>query len=78
MVAIGNFPSIGAAMMVLRPALESTASRRANRPAATASALRERHGDDAILQAALDADTKPRRQDWLSVVRALDDCEEQK
>ena len=76
MVAIGTFPSIGAAMIVLRPALERVQHQRSERPAAAASVFHARHGDDAPLQAALDADAKPGQQNWSSILRALDDrCE---
>lgn len=73
MVALGTFPSIGAAMIVLRPALESDQHQPAERPSATATALRDHHGDDAPLQAALDADAQPGRRNWSSILRTLDD-----
>ncbi|MDP9095252.1 MAG: hypothetical protein M3N26_01630 [Pseudomonadota bacterium] len=70
MASLGTFPSIGAAMSVLRPALE----RRARpTPAPSASVLVARHGPDATLQAALAADARPGHAGWASVLRALDD-----
>lgn len=70
MAPLGTFPSIGAAMIVLRPKLE-----RLDQPAETPSAsmLVAQHGPNATLQAALQADTRPGHAGWASVLRALDD-----
>ena len=74
MANLGTFASIGAAMAVLRPALER------NQPGstsptttATASGLQERHGADAVLHAAMHADAKPNRPGWTAILRTLDD-----
>lgn len=70
MALLGTFPSIGAAMIVLRPALEDL-----RRPsvAPSATTLVARHGSDATLQAALQADARPGHAGWASVLRSLDD-----
>ena len=70
MSPLGTFPSIGAAMIVLRPALEDL-----GRPIAppSATALVARHGADATLQAAFQADARPEQPGWASVLRSLDD-----
>ena len=76
MAPLGTFPSIGAAMIVLRPALE-----RQNAPqvqpglAPCSSALVARHGSDATLQAALQVDARPGHAGWASVLRSLDDLD---
>lgn len=70
MTSLGTFPSIGAAMIVLRPALER---RGRPNPTPTASTLVARHGADATLQAALAADARPGHAGWASVLRSLDD-----
>ena len=69
MVPLGRFPSIGAAMLSLRPSLErDSAGRRAG---AEAERLVERHGSDAGLHAAMRADGENGER-WLPVIRAID------
>ena len=74
MAALGTFPSIGAAMAVLRPALERNHPGSTS-PSTTATAenFRERHGADAGLQAAMDADSRPDQPGWAAILRTLDD-----
>lgn len=73
MVPLGKFPSIGAAMIVLRSALEQAdASVEPEEVAASAERLVARHGPDATLQAALQADARPGHTGWAAVLRSLD------
>lgn len=74
MASLGTFPSIGAAMAVLRPALER------NQPGSivpsatsTVATLVGKHGADAGLHAAMHADATPSRPGWAAVLRTLDD-----
>ena len=74
MAALGTYPSIGAAMAVLRPLLErNQPGSTAASTTATVAALRERHGADASLHAAMHADAQPNRPGWTAVLRTLDD-----
>lgn len=68
MVPLGQFPSIGAAMLALRPALETGGH---GRPAAMARRMIERHGSDADLHAAMRADAADGHR-WRAVFRAID------
>ena len=75
MTPLGTFASIGAAMLVLRPALERgrwTAPLR--KPAGVAERLRARHGDDAD-HTAMHTDAERDRRNWSSVLRATDDLD---
>lgn len=73
MAPMGTFPSIGAAMIVLRPALErQDRSPVQPGPVPCSSALVARHGSDATLQAALQVDARPGHAGWASVLRSLD------
>ena len=72
MTTVGTFPSIGAAMIVLRPALERTDE---DSIAMQAAALLQRHGDDAGLHVALRADAKPGQEPWPSILRAIDESD---
>ena len=74
MAALGTFRSVGAAMAVLRPVLER------NRPGSTSAtavstvaSLREQHGADASLHAAMRADAALGRPGWNAVLRTLDE-----
>ena len=71
MIALGTFPSTGAAMAVLRPALgrsvEPTAS-----PVADAAALIARHGTDAAVQAGMRADAQPEGRRWTAVLQVIE------
>lgn len=69
LVKVGTFPSIGAAMLVLRPALERTEDVDLRKQAAT---LVRRHGDDAALHAAMQADARPGQGAWPFILRAID------
>lgn len=71
MIALGTFPSIGAAMVVLRPKLECV-DRLVELP--SARMLVAQHGADAALQAAMQADARPGHAGWASVSRSLDDA----
>ena len=74
MAALGTFPSIGAAMAVLRPALErQTPGSTVPTAFATAASLRARHGTDATVHAAMRADAEPARPGWPAILRKLDD-----
>jgi hypothetical protein len=74
MAALGTFPSIGSAMAVLRPMLErNQPGSIAPTATATAATLREQHGADASLHAAMRADATPGRPGWSAVLRTLDD-----
>lgn len=74
MAALGTFPSIGAAMAVLRPALERhRPGSAATTATATAARFHERHGPDARLHAAMQADATPSQPGWVAVLRTLDD-----
>ena len=74
MAALGTFPGIGAAMAVLRPLLERNAPGSQSLTAtATAASLRERHGADASLHAAMRADATPDRPGWTAILRTLDE-----
>ena len=76
MVPLGTFPSIGAAMIVLRPALERRDLPLVQpNPAPSSSALVARHGSDATLQAALQVDARPGHAGWASVLRSLDELD---
>ena len=66
MVALGRFPSIGAAMLTLRPSLECDSD-----SAMTAQQLIDRHGSDADLHAAMRADADDGDR-WRAVIRAID------
>lgn len=73
MVPLGKYPSIGAAMIVLRSALEQPEPAVDQASAvASADALVARHGPDATLHAALLADARPGHIRWAAVLRALD------
>jgi len=72
MTALGTFPSIGAAMAVLRPALERQAEARLSGTRAAAD-LHRRHGADAGLQAAMKADAQPGRTGWAAILRKVED-----
>ena len=73
MMTIGTFASIGAAMVVLRPALERTEPAAGLAARTDAIALVARHGTDAGLHAALQADAQPQQDRWAAILRALDD-----
>ena len=74
MASLGTFPSIGAAMAVLRPILErNQPGSTAPTAIATATSLRQHHGPDAGLHAAMRADATPRRPGWAAILRTLDD-----
>ena len=74
MAALGTFPSIGAAMALLRPLLERNApGSRSPTATATAAILHERHGNDASLHAAIRADATPNRPGWTAILRSLDE-----
>ena len=76
MAPLGTFPSIGAAMIVLRPVLErQDASLAQPSLAPSSTALIARHGSDATLQAALQVDARPGHAGWASVLRSLDDLD---
>ncbi len=73
MIALGSgFASIGAAMTVLRPALERGSAPTHN--VHRAERLIERHGQDAGLHAAFDADAAGpgARTGWSAILRAID------
>jgi hypothetical protein len=69
MTALGCYPSIGAAMLVLRTALEREQAQAA--PHEDARALCDRHGEDADLHAAMRADLAEGDR-WCAVIRAID------
>jgi hypothetical protein len=69
MVPLGRFPSIGAAMLSLRPALERDSG--IATPGEEAQRLLDRHGSDADLHAALRADAGDGER-WHAVIRAID------
>ena len=73
MAVMGTFASAGAAMLVLRLALTRPwrAASPPN-PADAAARLREQHGHDAGLHAALRADADPDGRRWSSILRAID------
>ena len=73
--AIGTFPSIGAAMAILRPALETLAGAAARSKPTAATSLVERHGADANLHAAMQADARLGSRNWPSVLRTLNDLD---
>lgn len=69
MTALGCYPSVGAAMLVLRAALEREDADAA--PHEDARLLRDRHGADADLHAAMRADSANGDR-WQAVIRAID------
>jgi hypothetical protein len=74
MASLGTFPSIGAAMAVLRPALERNhPGSVAPTAVATAANLRAQHGTDAGLHAAMHADASLARPGWAAILRTIDD-----
>ena len=72
MVTLGTFASVGAAMTVLRPALEREEPIADLKAKIDAAALTSQHGDNAGLHAALQADADPSGR-WAAVLRALDE-----
>jgi hypothetical protein len=74
MVALGRFPSVGAAMLTLRPALEGDQPETAAQD--DARRLRDRHGGDADLHAAMRADAEDGDR-WRAVIRAIDAHDDQ-
>ena len=72
MVTLGTFASVGAAMTVLRPALEREEPIADLKAKIDAAALTSQHGDDAGLLAALQADADSSGR-WAAVLRALDE-----
>ncbi len=74
MALLGTFASIGAAMAVLRPALERNCPGSISlTTAATAASLRAQHGTDAGLHAAMRADASLDRPGWAAILRTIDD-----
>lgn len=69
MLCLGRFPSIGAAMLALRPALERDGP--VASAAGEAQRLLDRHGSDADIHAAIRADLDGDDR-WRAVIRAID------
>lgn len=72
MMTIGTFASIGAAMVVLRPALERREPAAGLKANTEATALIGRYGESANLHVALQADAQPDQDRWTAILRALD------